>query len=760
MQNRPLSERSLRSYLSGLLRPPRGPASGPRQLAGELRAQRQLRADRIRQRLAQGKRDLRGADLRLLDLRDIDLAGCDLRSTDLSGAILENACLDRVRCGVLLRWRCVRGLLQMLLGLLAGGLLASAAACCAAEFCVAEVIAQGPRLRYVPGLLGTLAHGLALWIFLRRGIAPKRVLMLALLAGLGVGIGALGLPELAESVALGVLGGSVVLAFALAWPLAAAAGLVMSGIGGTAAVGFAVFAAVQEHGAGIPVAAFGFGLLSVLLIMVRRAMAGDPRHVRQRALFLYIDTLFGTRFRGSDLLAASFAGADLRHADFVGAALAGCRLRGARHADKARFAAGTLAQPQVLRLLTQGTGQDGYFAHLNLRELVIRGAELRGADFTQADLRGTDLTGSDLLQAAELTSARIDASTCQRSGWRPAYLQSLQSRGVQLVSVGRAADAMPDLKQGAGPGLLLAFAGGLDALEQLLVRAVIVQELGPKTRCRVLLPEAANPPGSQLYIQSAERDELLHLLERLRGDPQRQRALPPPAGPPSPAFDALLSPLVRRYDEIAATHLQRIELHTALPGAAAGTPADRSPTRRSLAWDVPGGRIELTRPRRLAILHAGADSAHAEALRRRLTSLSALGLMEPLPAPGPASRAAVARADLVLFLLSPDLLAATSAQGGASPMTMPMSTAERTALTESLQVAQFRKVAMSVLLRAVEGAGEPLLELPRLPAEGQPLTGCADYEAALRDVVASVRWRLLQLLGDETPKADGPTVSS
>ncbi|AKT40651.1 pentapeptide repeat-containing protein [Chondromyces crocatus] len=84
----------------------------------------------------------------------------------------------------------------------------------------------------------------------------------------------------------------------------------------------------------------------------------------------------------------------------------------------------------------------------DLRGFDLRGADLRGADLTEADLHSTDLRGAVLAQSsfdgARLTGARMDASTCERSGFSPDQVEALRRRGVEFIPLETLARPEPD----------------------------------------------------------------------------------------------------------------------------------------------------------------------------------------------------------------------------------------------------------------------------------------------------------------------------
>lgn len=709
-------------------------------------------AQEVRLLYDRGRRDFRGFDLRQFELRGIDLSGLDLRGADLSEAILENARLHHIQCGALLRWRCVRWVLQLLIGVIAG-LLQTSAAFSGAAVAAKEVTELGPRLRYLPGAVCSIVFCAIVLLILRQGVKLRRTLLLALAACLIVPLG--GLFRL-DSTTVGMLSGSVsasVIEFALACIAAPIGGVFWSvSVSALCNILFISVAADETTWSAVCVACTSLISLIAMYYFARRTLAGDLRYVRQHALRVAVLALFGTRFRGCDLIGASFEGAELTGADFTGAALEGCRFRGAHNLELARCGPGRLSQLPVRRLLSSGVGEGGGFAQLNLRDLVIEYAALRGADLTRADLRGAYLKGTDLLAAKTLEGVQVDTDTFNRSGWKSSVLETLQDRGVR-VEANRASplqDAVQDLRAGETTSLLMYFDRAPGQLDQLLLQAAFIESLGSDHSARIVSPTGDPSPDPHLCVQAAKREELLSLAEWLAGEPQRSSEA---QAPRTPELAALLNPLLRHYKATTAASLQRIELHEPLTSSSEN---EARATRRSLTWDVLRRRVEPDRPRCVAILATAEDAVHELALRRQLASLAEQGLIEPLSVDSTASgmprqkaaRATLARADLVLCLLSPELLSAV-----ASLRTGATSAEPSGELAEGLRLAQFRKVALPILLRPVDRAQTSLLEAASLPRGGRPLSECADYAGALRDVAVDVRRWLLGLREADSARA-------
>jgi uncharacterized protein YjbI with pentapeptide repeats len=158
--------------------------------------------------------------------------------------------------------------------------------------------------------------------------------------------------------------------------------------------------------------------------------------------------LDGADFRGADLTQADFAGADLAGAQFDEAKLHQTRFVGrdtAAVAGRTRVRDGITERvpppPLVAAHLGQASFRGARFTQLSLDGADLAGADFAGAEFTQVTMRGADLGGADLsgtrhhstdfegaklggadlrgadlswasnLTAAQLASARTDATT-------------------------------------------------------------------------------------------------------------------------------------------------------------------------------------------------------------------------------------------------------------------------------------------------------------------------------------------------------------
>lgn len=758
-----------------------------------------MTSENVRARCVRRALNFRGADLQGLDLRGIDLSGADLRGADLSQADLSGAVLDRTTCAVLLRWRLVKYAFRSTMSTCAG-LLAGFAVTLIVIFMVSEHFRQlGSWFRYFPGLITILSvlHTLAS-LREKDGDISKVNTVAYFFAAASV----FGIP--------GVSGYGAVFAMAFIFVMTSAVLVVIAiaiagnarGVSLVAYLSLAIFGRsliekyddIEAVGVAMSLCVYCVLLISVISVasnIVSKALGGELRYASVRDLCIWTRSLFGTRFDFANLTGATLIQADLRSASFFGATLNGWIFRGARFVEHARFSPGSLRHTAVLRVLSQGEGQRASFANLDLQGYVIRDADLSEANLSGTDLRGTDLRGTDLFRAKDIQRACVDPETYKRSKWSPKYLQDIQQLGVQILSINQFPEDAQDLLLGTREGLTLYFDRTLTALDHLVVQAVLTEELGPETDCRVVEFKEMGltklhaqhgdrsagadvliaGPRARVRLMASCREHLLRIAdrlyrcvwERLHHQSEQERSLA--LGRQQQEFDlvlsqqqqaytAALSQLVRVFAATTAPHLLNMELHESILDAVpAGLEPDvRKPTRRSFALDLRQGKIWSSRsPRRLVILAAPEDAGHRDALHTQLLSLSNKGwvqiLSEDYVLPGDNSRAAlqeiVERADLALCLISADLLAMMGPY-----QRLDSASQARAHLAGALDLALRRReqgalVVIPVLVRPANVADSPFADLKALPANLQPISGWTDKDAALLEVVAGVRLHLL-----------------
>ena len=758
-----------------------------------------MTAEDVRSRCAHRSLNFRGADLRGLDLRGVDLSGADLRGADLSQADLSGAILDRMTCGVLLRWRLVKYAFRSTVSICAGLLVGLSVAMLMIFIDDEHFRRLGPWFRYVPGLITILSllHTLAS-LKKKDGDISKVNTFAYFFAAASV----LGIPGASGYGAMLAIGFIFVIASAVFVIIAIAITGNSRRVSLSTIGGFAMLSgSLRMHYDDIELVDIlvYFGTYCALIIaiiwvastIVSRALGGEHRYASVRDLCIWTRALFGTRFDCANLTGATFVRTDLRSTSFFGATLNGWILRGARFVEHARFSPGSLRHIAVLRLLSQGEGQRASFANLDLQGFAIHDADLNEANLSGADLRGADLRGTDLLHAKDMQRARVDPETYKRSQWTPKYLYDIQQRGIQILSVNQLPEDAQDLLLGTREGLTLYFDRTLTALDHLVVQAVITEELGPETDCRVVeFKEIARTtlhaqhgahtaradvivegPRARVRLIASYHEHLLRIADRLyrciwerqhqQSEQERSQALVRQQqefdlilSQQQQAYTAALSQLVRVFAAMTAPHLLNMELHEPIPDAvpAGREPDARKPTRRSFAVDLRQGRFRPGRsPSRLAILAAPEDAGPRDALHTHLRSLCNNGWLQILSEghvlPGDDSRAAlreiIESADLALCLISADLLAVMGPDYGRD-----VTSQARAHLAGALDLAFRRReqgalVVIPVLVRPANVADSPFADLKALPANLQPISGWTDKDAALLEVVAGVRLHLL-----------------
>lgn len=758
-----------------------------------------MTAENVRSRCAHRSLNFRGADLRGLDLRGVDLSGADLRGADLSHADLSGAILDRMTGGALWQWRLVKYAFRSTVSLCAG-LLVGLSIAVLVIFMIDEHFKRlGPWLRYAPGFIVILSLLYTLAIFKEKdGDISKVNTFVYFLAAAS----ALGIPGASGYGAIFALGFIFVIISALFGVIAIAiAGNARRVTLGTTG-GFAVLSGSLQIGyedigvIGVLVSLCTYCILVISLIwvtsaIVSRALGGDPRYASVRDLSIWTRALFGTRFDCANLAGATFVLADLSSTSFFGANLNGWILRGARFVEHARFSPGALRHIAVLRLLSQGEGQCSSFANLDLQGFAIHDADLNGANLSGADLRGADFRGTDLLHAKDMRRARVDPETYNRSQWTPKYLYDIQQRGIQILAVNQLPEDAQDLLLGTREGLTLYFDRTLTAVDHLVVQAVITEELGPETDCRVVeFKEIARTslhaqhgshtaradvivegPRAKVRLVASYHEHLLRIADRLyrcvwerqrqQSEQERFQALVRQQqefdlrlSQQEQAYTIALSQLVHVFAAMTAPHILNMEMHEPISDAvpAGREPDARKPTRRNFAVDLRQGRFRSGRsPSRLAILAAPEDAGPRDALHTHLRSLCNNGWLQILSEdhvlPGADRRAALREiiegADLALCLISADLLAVMGPSYGhdvASQAGSHLAGALHLALRRREQGAL---VVIPVLVRPANVADSPFADLKALPANLQPISGWTDKDAALLEVVAGVRLHLL-----------------
>lgn len=719
-------------------------------------------------RYQEGQRDFRGADLRggvfqNAALPGIDLSRADLRGANFSGTTLVGAQLREAKCGARWHWVYLRWLLQVVAGGFSGWLMAFVTIFLAA-LPPKELAAASPLL--VASNIVLLRLGLWLWLqyWSRSSHASLLVSILSTAAVLLAGY----VPHsFVGSAAIAVIS-SLLLALGCASTLAATVTLAGAGtsVGASSvAVASVVVGAVVGGGDGtigkaLARGGFAYTVVCVDLIISqfvaawlirRRALAGAPEYAWVRDFAVALRCLGGTDFWRANLRQADFRGAELGGTDLRDAILEGAQLRDARGLDWARLDAGDLRKLQVQRLLTSGSGVEQNFSGIR-----FAGLSLRRADLTKARLQGADLGGVDLtdarLDGAILDAARIDRRTYERSGWSPPMLAELHQRGVEVVSLETFPPAAQDVVVGLRDGLVLLFAEKLTHFRQHLLEGSLYAIVGLESGCRIAEYREKGDGTSFVRIVGTERQELERVAEafyRRVWEESNTSSAHSLARRTQLLSDELRQRLSQLVGELLDIEL-RLPVNAEVGNLAVVHQASKPPAASDPVWnwDQRTDRVTFAhRPAtRLVILHAPStiDTALCAELLKHLEVLRSQGLLETFHSvpPGKAVAATfnaeLGQADLVLVLLSSELLADSACQ-------------DRLQVALEAEQGTSRTMAVPVVLRPCLWDASPLGGRQAIPESGRAVTewgkSASERDAAWVEVTSAIRRLLLSTAG-------------
>jgi uncharacterized protein YjbI with pentapeptide repeats len=175
------------------------------------------------------------------------------------------------------------------------------------------------------------------------------------------------------------------------------------------AIGISVF--LDKAGLGfigillIPVLGSG-----VCLILFRAVVVDDEKFAPIRNVYIAINTIRGTSFRGADLTNTDFTAAILKNADFRQATLIKTCFRNARFLDFVMSDHSSYLQIKQLReLIVKGDVKNKNFDGQNLEGINLKGVSLSGASFIGTKLSNANLQKADLSQA-KLVRAQVDGT--------------------------------------------------------------------------------------------------------------------------------------------------------------------------------------------------------------------------------------------------------------------------------------------------------------------------------------------------------------
>lgn len=119
----------------------------------------------------------------------------------------------------------------------------------------------------------------------------------------------------------------------------------------------------------------------------------------------------GKSFHNKDLSNADFTGATVANTDFRASSFYRTCLKDVKGLDKARVDSQylDLDNPNVQKLLTQGTHGNHSFSRVNLRGAYLSNADMRQFVLIETNLEGADLSGADLRESILLRAILTDA---------------------------------------------------------------------------------------------------------------------------------------------------------------------------------------------------------------------------------------------------------------------------------------------------------------------------------------------------------------
>ncbi len=116
-------------------------------------------------------------------------------------------------------------------------------------------------------------------------------------------------------------------------------------------------------------------------------------------------------FYDEDLSEIDFTGSRIAHVDFRARSLYRTCLKDVKGLDKARVDNRyfDLDNPQVQKLLTQGSSENNNFSRVNLRGAYLQNADMRQFNLAETNLEGADLRNADLRESVLLRAILTDA---------------------------------------------------------------------------------------------------------------------------------------------------------------------------------------------------------------------------------------------------------------------------------------------------------------------------------------------------------------
>lgn len=376
-----------------------------------------------------------------------------------------------------------------------------------------------------------------------------------------------------------------------------------------------------------------------------------------------LKTLFATLAarQGGEKVVLDFPGADLRAAHLLCADLRGANLSGAK-LDRANLGGVNLEGASLVGASLAGADLTG----ADLRGADLSDARLAGAMLTAADLRGARLPGGVGMAAYSVAGARLDAATCERSGFDQAALVALATAGARFDSI----QGLPGVARDAAAAAL--------ALESA--------------------PESAPRSRRELDVEWARRRK-----ER------RSAGGDGPAEAPEHDEAAWRAALESIPDEIPPPSSLRLLAKPVVEPVLLEREVPPPPTSRrggamidgDMRPPPPSRRSGATPPRALDPESPAPPSVRGS--RPSLSSRSGLSLDAPIPAPVPGPMLPPRRDDLVLAAAGAALLFALAAALSLSPIPSGW-------LLSALQIGGAAAAALMTFA------------LPRLPSSGDSVS--------------------------------------
>jgi uncharacterized protein YjbI with pentapeptide repeats len=378
-------------------------------------------------RLCYRDEDLRGADFSNADIRGVDFSGANLSDADFSGA----------RAGLPLWWSLIVMTIVLLLALLAGYIIGyigvilifpiegacnqlqpdkfSTFLATAIPLLIFAIFSLVLTWKGLGSALGVAGLAVVTGIVLLNAMAPdidgsnacenselylQGILTFRPLILLGIGGGLM----------IGSIPVSVTVNQAKIWPvsLVFAAGLLGISSGAQEAIG--------KNIDQITVYTITFFLLCIATVVLTsyvgcQASRGNTKYMLIARASIFLSTIGGTSFHGTNLTNANFSKADLKSTNFRNSLLTRSNWFQAKNLKAARIDGTYLANSAIRNLLVNKIGIGETFENNDLHDLNLEGANLSQVNFINTRLNGSNLQRCNLaganLSKADLSGANL-----------------------------------------------------------------------------------------------------------------------------------------------------------------------------------------------------------------------------------------------------------------------------------------------------------------------------------------------------------------